>query len=54
MTLDFETLELPGDPGQTLPAYNAEPGSASRERLDLLASWASTPSPAPEPASDDR
>jgi transcriptional regulator with XRE-family HTH domain len=43
LTLDFESLDLPGDPGQKLLAYSAEPGSRSQEALDLLASWASTP-----------
>jgi transcriptional regulator with XRE-family HTH domain len=43
LILDFERLELPGDPGQKMVFYSAEPGSPSRERLDLLASWASTP-----------
>ena len=43
LTLDFERVELTGDPGQRLTFYSAEPGSPSRERLDLLASWASTP-----------
>jgi len=43
LTLDFETLDLPGDPGQKLLVYSAEPGSASHEALQLLASWASTP-----------
>ena len=43
LTLDFESLDLPGDAGQKLLVYSAEPGSASRQALDLLASWASTP-----------
>src|ERR687898_1906252 len=43
LTLDFESLDLPGDPGQKLLVYSAEPGSRSQEALDLLASWASTP-----------
>ena len=43
LTLDFERVELTGDPGQKLTFYTAEPGSPSRERLDLLASWATTP-----------
>lgn len=44
LTLDFEMLDLAGDPGQRMLVYSAEPGSPSRERLDLLASWATTPS----------
>jgi hypothetical protein len=43
LTLDFETLDLPGDPGQKMLAYSAEPGSPSHQALQLLASWASTP-----------
>jgi hypothetical protein len=43
LTLDFESLDLPGDPGQKVLVYSAEPGSPSRQALDLLASWASTP-----------
>jgi transcriptional regulator with XRE-family HTH domain len=43
LTLDFETLELPGDPGQSMLVYTAEPASPTRERLNLLASWTSTP-----------
>jgi transcriptional regulator with XRE-family HTH domain len=43
LTLDFEALELPGDPGQSILVYTAEPASPTRERLDLLASWTSTP-----------
>lgn len=40
--LDFESLPLPGDPGQSLVVYTAEPGSGSHDALALLASWAST------------
>lgn len=47
LTLDFERVELPGDPGQKLLLYSAEPGSPSRERLDLLASWTTSPQNAP-------
>jgi transcriptional regulator with XRE-family HTH domain len=43
LTLDFESLELPGDPGQSMLVYTAEPASPTRERLNLLASWTSTP-----------
>lgn len=39
LTLDFESLDLPGDPGQKLLVYSAEPGSPSQEALQLLASW---------------
>ncbi len=54
LTLDFERLDLPGDPGQKILVYSAEPGSPSRERLDVLASWASTPAAPVDPAHDER
>lgn len=43
LTLTFEALELPGDPGQTIFAYTPEPNSRSHEAINLLAGWASTP-----------
>lgn len=50
LTLTYEGLELTAEPGLSLLIYTAEPGSPSRERLDLLASWAATgPEPEPEP-----
>ena len=49
LTLDFETLDLPGDPGQKILVYAAEPASPSQEALDLLASWASTELASPTP-----
>jgi transcriptional regulator with XRE-family HTH domain len=42
LTLSWEGLELPGDPGQALIAFTAEPGSTSADALGFLASWAST------------
>jgi transcriptional regulator with XRE-family HTH domain len=43
LTLAYEALELPGDPGQVIFAYTAEPSSPSQDALNLLASWISTP-----------
>ncbi len=43
LTLTYEALELPADPGQTIFAYTAEPNSPSHDALNLLASWTSTP-----------
>jgi hypothetical protein len=40
--LAFDALELPGEPGLTLTAYTAEPGSPTEDALALLASWAAT------------
>ena len=42
LVLAFEALELPGDSGQRILAYSAEPGSPSHDALDLLASWSAT------------
>jgi hypothetical protein len=54
LTLDFESLDLPGDPGQKLLVYSAEPGSRSQEALDLLASWAGTPAVVTDEPVDER
>jgi hypothetical protein len=48
LTLAYESMELTADPGLRLNAYSAEPGSPSRDALNLLASWAATP-PRPGP-----
>jgi transcriptional regulator with XRE-family HTH domain len=42
MSLSFELLDLPADPGLTLATYSAEPGSESDARLRELARWAAT------------
>jgi hypothetical protein len=42
LTLKYEALEPPGDSGQTIFVYIAEPKSSSQEALDLLASWTAT------------
>jgi hypothetical protein len=47
LTLSWEGLHLPSDPDQWILVYAAEPGSRSQEGLDLLASWAATPTDAP-------
>ncbi|MEO3811116.1 helix-turn-helix transcriptional regulator [Sphaerisporangium sp. B11E5] len=39
LTVEYETLSLPGDPDTTLFVYTAEAGSPSKRALDLLASW---------------
>ena len=41
LDLSFEAMELPGE-DLTVLAYTAEPGSASQDSLNLLASWAAT------------
>ena len=45
LDLDYDALEIPADPGQTIVAYSAEPGSRSAQGLSLLASWAATNDP---------
>ncbi|SFS14363.1 Helix-turn-helix domain-containing protein [Microbacterium sp. cf046] len=42
LTLTYEAMELPADPGLSLTVYGAEPGSSSADALRLLASWASS------------
>jgi transcriptional regulator with XRE-family HTH domain len=39
LTVDYETLTLPDDPGQTLYVYTTELGSRSRQAINVLASW---------------
>ncbi|WP_435172254.1 helix-turn-helix transcriptional regulator [Actinacidiphila sp. bgisy145] len=40
LTVEYETLTLPGDSETVLYLYTAAAGSSSRRALDLLASWA--------------
>lgn len=40
MDLDYEALDVPGSPGQSLHVYSAAPGSPSDKALQRLASWA--------------
>ena len=42
ISLAYESLELVADPGLVLNGYSAEPGTASDDALNLLASWAAT------------
>jgi MmyB-like transcription regulator ligand binding domain len=52
LTLAYESLDLTTDVGLRLNAYTAEPGSASQDALNLLASWTAVPHerPAARPA----
>jgi hypothetical protein len=47
LELVFEGMELVSRRGLLLYAYTAEPGSASQEKLQLLANWAATSSQTP-------
>lgn len=42
LTLAYERLELPADPGLGIVTYSAEPGSESEARLRELAEWSAT------------
>jgi transcriptional regulator with XRE-family HTH domain len=42
LDLTFEAMELTADPGLTMFAYSAQPGSPTQDALNLLASWAAT------------
>lgn len=42
LELSYDRFELPADPGVSIVAYTAEPGSKSAEAFSLLASWAAT------------
>lgn len=43
LTVEYETLMLPGDTEAALYLYSTEAASPSRQALDLLASWTLTP-----------
>ena len=42
LNLSFDALDVPGEPGWTLTAYSADPGTPDADNLALLASWAAT------------
>jgi len=52
LTVGFNAMALPVDPGLTLTVYTAEPGSPAEEKLCLLASWAAPAAPQPDTATD--
>ncbi len=43
LKLSYEAMTLDADDGLRMTLYVAEPGSASQQALDLLASWTATP-----------
>lgn len=47
LTLDCDMWESPDGAGQRLMILTAEPGTASHDRLRILASWSATPHTAP-------
>ncbi|MGW4740053.1 helix-turn-helix transcriptional regulator [Nocardia xishanensis] len=50
LTIDYESVSLPGDPDQTLCIYTAEAGSPSETALRLLAAWAGPQTTLVQPA----
>jgi hypothetical protein len=42
LTLAYEVLDLPADPGLSIVTYSAEPGTASEWGLAELARWSLT------------
>ncbi|MFC9429520.1 helix-turn-helix transcriptional regulator [Streptomyces sp. NPDC056987] len=50
LELDYEAFRLPEDNRQALMTYTPEAGSASEDRLRLLASWAASAADAPPAA----
>ncbi|NHU45543.1 helix-turn-helix transcriptional regulator [Rhodococcus sp. A14] len=42
ITIGYETMPLPADPGLVLTLYSVEPGSPSADAMTLLANWAAT------------
>ncbi|MEU6748490.1 helix-turn-helix transcriptional regulator [Spirillospora sp. NPDC046719] len=56
ITLDFDAMELPAQPGLTLTAYSAPPHTPDHDKLLLLATWAATevsPQETVDPTSSD-
>lgn len=49
---DYESFELPTDPGLTMLVYTVEPGSPTEDALRILDSWAST-TQAPVPTDEE-
>jgi transcriptional regulator with XRE-family HTH domain len=47
LTLDFDAMELPAQPGLTLTAYTAASGTPDHDALQFLASWAATENTSP-------
>ena len=42
LDLTFQSMDLASDRGLQMLVFSAEPGSASHDRLQLLANWAAT------------
>ena len=53
LTLQYDTIPLPADPGLSLTCYTPEPATPSADGLAVLASWAATASQSVEVPSSD-
>ena len=53
LTLEYDALEIPADPGQTIVAYSAPAGSAAREALGQLVSEVAADGSASSPSMPD-
>jgi hypothetical protein len=54
--LNYQSIELPGEPGLRLSVFTAEPDTPNQQALRFLASWTATATPPAanaETASDD-
>jgi len=49
LDLAYEAMDLAADDGLSIASFTAEPGSASQQALDLLASWSAPPHRADTP-----
>jgi len=54
LDLDYESMELPSEPGLVLNVYTAPADSPTADALKMLASWAATQDLDEEPAPTDR
>ncbi|MGW4607051.1 helix-turn-helix transcriptional regulator [Streptomyces sp. NPDC004532] len=54
ITVDFDAMELPAQPGLTLTAYSTAPGTPDHDALQLLAAWSTTETAQPTSARSGR
>ena len=52
LQLSYETMTIDADDGLSMALYATEPGSASQQALDLLASWTAAPEVTETPPPD--
>jgi transcriptional regulator with XRE-family HTH domain len=54
LTLDYEAMELPADPGHTLITFTAPAGSSAEQALAFLGSWATNAATLAQPEQSGR